>query len=32
MQAAAAEVLDNLSAYRDELATLMTEKFQIITK
>lgn len=32
MQAAAAAVLDNLSAYCDELATLMTENFQIITK
>ena len=32
MQAAAASVLDNLSEYRDELATLMTEKFQIIAK
>jgi transposase len=32
MQAAAAAVLDNLFEYRDELATLMTEKFQIIAK
>jgi hypothetical protein len=32
MQAAAAAVLDNLSRYRDELATLMTEKFQLIAK
>lgn len=32
MQSAAAKVLDNLSDYRDELGTLMTEKFQIIQR
>jgi len=30
MQAAVAQVLDNLKDYRDELATLMTEKFHIL--
>jgi transposase len=30
MQAAVAEVLDHLEAYRDELATLMTEEFPIV--
>jgi transposase len=30
MQAAVAEVLDHLSDYRDELATLMTERFVIL--
>jgi transposase len=30
MQDAVAEVLDHLSAYRDELATLMTERFAIV--
>ena len=30
MQTAVAEVLDHLEAYRDELATLMTEKFPIV--
>jgi transposase len=30
MQAAVAEVLDRLSEYRDELATLMTERFAIV--
>src|SRR3954471_5852473 len=30
MQAAVAEVLDRLGAYRDELATLMTERFAIV--
>jgi transposase len=32
MQAAVAEVLDHLTNYRDELATLMTEKFQILAE
>src|SRR3954467_8109265 len=30
MQAAVAEVLDRLSDYRDELSTLMTERFAIV--
>ena len=30
MQAAVAEVLDHLDAYREELSTLMTERFQIV--
>ena len=30
MQAAVAEVLDHLDAYRDELATLMTEEFHLV--
>lgn len=30
MQAAVAEVLDHLDSYRDELATLMTERFPIV--
>ena len=30
MQAAVAEVLDHLGEYRDELATLMTERFAIV--
>ncbi len=30
MQAAVAEVLDHLDAYRDELATLMTEQFHLV--
>ena len=30
MQAAVAEVLDRLGDYRDELATLMTERFAIV--
>ena len=30
MQAAVAEVLDRLGEYRDELATLMTERFAIV--
>ena len=30
MQAAVAEVLDHLDEYRDELATLMTERFAIV--
>jgi transposase len=30
MQAAVADVLDHLGDYRDELATLMTEQFQIV--
>ena len=30
MQAAVAEVLDRLDEYRDELATLMTERFAIV--
>ena len=32
MQAAVAEVLDHLEAYRDELSTLMVEQFHIIEK
>jgi transposase len=32
MQAAVAEVLDHLEQYRDELSTLMVEKFHIIEK
>ena len=32
MQAAVSEVLDHLENYRDELQTLMTEKFHIIDK
>jgi transposase len=32
MQAAVSEVLDHLQDYRDELRTLMTEKFHIIAK
>jgi transposase len=32
MQAAVSEVLDHLEGYRDELQTLMTEKFHIIDK
>jgi transposase len=32
MQAAVAQVLDNLADYRDELATLMTEKFHILAE
>lgn len=32
MQSAAAKVLDNLTHYRDEIATLMTEKFQVIQR
>ena len=32
MQAAVSEVLDHLESYRDELRTLMTEKFHIIAK
>jgi transposase len=30
MQAAVAQVLDNLQAYRDELAMLMTERFRLV--
>ena len=30
MQSAVAEVLDHLGEYRDELATLMTERFAIV--
>jgi Uri superfamily endonuclease len=30
MQAAVAEVLDHLGNYQEELATLMTERFQIV--
>ena len=30
MQAEVANVLDNLADYRDELTTLMTEKFKIL--
>jgi transposase len=30
MQAAVAKVLDNLQAYRDELTTLMTERFRLV--
>jgi hypothetical protein len=30
MQAAVAQVLDNLQAYRDELTTLMTERFHLV--
>ena len=30
MQTAVAEVLDHLSDYRDELSTLMTERFAIV--
>jgi transposase len=30
MQAAVAEVLDHLGEYRDELSTLMTERFAIV--
>ena len=32
MQAAVTKVLDNLADYRDELTTLMTEKFHIIAE
>ena len=32
MQAAVSEVLDHLSAYRQELDTLMTETFHIVAK
>jgi hypothetical protein len=32
MQAAIAEVLDNLQDYREELTTRMTEKFHILNK
>ena len=32
MQAAVSEVLDHLSDYRNELGTLMTEKFHIVAK
>ena len=32
MQAAVSEVLDHLEDFRDELQTLMTEKFHIIDK
>jgi hypothetical protein len=32
MQAAVSEVLDHLSDYRKELATLMTENFHIVAK
>jgi len=30
MQAAVARVLDNLHEYRDELTTLMTERFHLV--
>jgi hypothetical protein len=30
MQGAVAEVLDHLGEYRDELSTLMTERFAIV--
>jgi transposase len=30
MQAAVAKVLDNLQAYRDELMTVMTERFHLV--
>ena len=30
MQAAVAQVLDNLQAYREELTTLMTERFRLV--